>query len=95
LLESQLEQRLVELTRRRSGMAIKLMPTQAGIPDRLIILPPGRMYLIELKTDTGRLSPIQSELHRRMLAKGVRVVVLYGKEQLDNWFASLDKVAKD
>jgi hypothetical protein len=86
LREAQLE----EIFRRRvrqvlRGVVSKLAPTTAGMPDRLVILPEGRLYLVELKTETGVLSPIQKEWHQRVKALGTPVYVLYGGEDIRQW----------
>lgn len=67
------------------GHVLKLAPTEAGTPDRLVLLPGGRMYLVELKTESGRLSPIQLAWHRRALRLGTRVHVLYGRAGIRDW----------
>lgn len=73
--------------RRSGGMAIKLAPMEAGIPDRLVISPDGTMYLVELKTETGRLRPIQKVVHDRLTKMGVPVVVLAGRDAIVAWIA--------
>ena len=72
------------------GMVVKMMPTVAGVPDRLVLLPaqPGwmpRLELVELKTVKGKLSPIQVEWHKRAATLGVRVTVLHGLPEIDAW----------
>lgn len=67
------------------GIVVKLAPTLAGVPDRLAILPGGRIFLVELKTDTGKLSPIQSVWHAEAQSLGSPVAVLFGKDEIDSW----------
>lgn len=72
------------------GMVVKMMPTVAGVPDRLVLLPtpPGalpRIELVELKAEKGRLSPIQVEWHKRVAGLGIRVTVLHGLPEIDTW----------
>lgn len=85
--EARLEARLRDAVRKLGGIAVKLAPTARGIPDRLVILPGGRSYLVELKTATGRLSPIQRAWHVRVAQLGHRVLVLSGAEAIDAWAA--------
>lgn len=66
-------------------MCLKLAPTVRGVPDRLVLLPGGRVFLVELKTDTGRLSPAQAEWHRRAAELGVVVTLLAGADEIDHW----------
>ena len=83
--ESALEQLLFRQVRVMGGIAVKLAPTVAGVPDRLILLPGGRHYLVELKADGGRVSPVQVLWHQRSAAIGHPVVVLTGRAEVDAW----------
>lgn len=84
------ERLLVRHARARGGIAIKLSPTVAGVPDRLVILPGGRMYMVELKAPNGKLSPVQHHVHDLLRKLGIRVHVLYGMKGVDEWFGTLD-----
>lgn len=82
--------------RELGGMALKwVSPGTNGVPDRIVILPGGRIELVELKTDTGRLSDVQKAVHRKMAKCGVEVKTLYGKEDvityLETWRERLMK----
>lgn len=79
MLESKIEDKLRRLLQRRGAMVWKFVsPGQAGVPDRLVILPGGRCVFIELKTETGRLSPVQKVVIDRMRAQGCDVRVVHG-----------------
>jgi hypothetical protein len=87
-----LEAKLEDLFRRSvrgllRGRTLKIVPTEKGAPDRLVLLPGGKMYLVELKTETGRLSPAQRLWHDRAGQLGIRVHVLYGEDELLRWVA--------
>jgi hypothetical protein len=74
------------------GMIIKLAPMQAGIPDRLVMLPGGHLYLVELKVAGGGLSEIQRHWHARLARLGIKVVVLTGRDECLTWItAYIDK----
>jgi hypothetical protein len=86
-LEGALERFFYDEVRRAGGRVIKLAPTTAGIPDRLVFLP-GRMELVELKTETGKLSPVQIVWHDRLFRSwGIRVTVLHGKQEIRSWIS--------
>lgn len=89
-LEAALEATFRHRIRRAGGLAIKLAPTMRGVPDRLVLLPGGGLYLVELKRPRpyGRLSPIQEVWHERASQLGVPVYVLYGVEDIDPWLAA-------
>ena len=60
-------------------LAIKLTsPGNDGVPDRLVILPDGRVIFVELKTENGKLSRIQAWQHERFRKHGAKVITVYG-----------------
>ena len=67
------------------GIPIKMAPVHAGIPDRLVVLPGGKLVFVELKADGGRLSEIQKHWHAMLRMLGSRVYVLTGAEEIDEW----------
>lgn len=81
LLEAFFRQRVRTL----GGYTFKLAPTEPGVPDRLVLLPGGRVYLVELKTDVGRVSPAQVEWHKRAARLGTTVHVIYGRQGVLSW----------
>jgi hypothetical protein len=76
--ERNAEQVLTKGVRDLGGMALKLAPTTAGLPDRLLLLPGGRVVLVEMKSEKGKRSPIQVHLHGKAAGIGHPVVTLYG-----------------
>lgn len=88
-LESKIEKQFALMVRARGGLAVKMAPTIAGIPDRLVLWPGGRFHLVELKTNRGNLRPIQVHRHKELLAMGHKVVVLRGESEIVDW---LDEV---
>lgn len=74
-----------ERVRLLGGYTIKLAPTEAGVPDRLVLFPGGRMYLVELKREGGVLRPIQRVWHQRIRKMGTRVIVLSGRTEILEW----------
>lgn len=64
------------------GLAFKFTsPGNDGVPDRLAVLPGGLIYFIELKTDRGRLSPLQVWQQDRLRQLGVNVAVIRGMDE--------------
>lgn len=63
---------------------VKYVPDQLpGMPDRMLLLPQGRVAWVELKTDGGRLSEIQKYRHAWLKGIGHTVYVVWNKEQVD------------
>ena len=75
-LESNLEAYLIKRVRMLGGITIKLAPIIAGMPDRLVVLPGGGMFFVELKQEKGRVSAIQRSWHTRLAEMGTPVYVL-------------------
>lgn len=89
--ERQIEQRLVTETRKRGGMALKFVsPSFAGMPDRLILLPDGKMAFVEVKAPGLRPRPLQVSRHAKLREMGFRVYVLDAVEDIA---AVLDEIA--
>ena len=81
--ESAIEARLVRMVRELGGLCFKFVsPGNPGVPDRLIILPGGRVVFVELKTEVGRLANIQKWQLDEMRKRGADVRVLRGLEEV-------------
>lgn len=85
-LEASLEAHFNRQVRLRlAGRSVKLAPTEKGMPDRLVLLPGGRVHLVELKAVGGHTSAAQDLWHERSASLGTRVTVLTGRDQVDRW----------
>lgn len=79
MLESAVEAKLVRGVNALGGIAYKFVsPGTAGVPDRIVVLPGGRVIFAELKTDSGRLSPGQRAQLDRLRDLGAEAVVVRG-----------------
>lgn len=86
--ESQIERKLVKKVREAGGVAYKFVsPGQTGVPDRIVILPGGDIYFVELKTRTGRLSKVQEKQIERLKKLGCNVIVL--REEIEEWLSKV------
>jgi hypothetical protein len=66
-------------------------PNNRGVPDRVVVLPGGRVWFVELKRDAScKLSPKQELFMQRMDDLEVRnVITLYGKDDVDAFVLGL------
>ena len=88
--ESEIEKMLVDEVRKAGGRAYKFVsPGNDGVPDRIVIMPGGYLMFVELKTDTGRLSKLQTVQINRLKNLGVPVKVAYGYAGLEELFLIL------
>ncbi|WNX84380.1 VRR-NUC domain-containing protein [Agathobaculum sp. NTUH-O15-33] len=79
--ESEIEARLVRGVKALGGRAYKFVsPGNVGVPDRLVILPRGRILFAELKADGGRLSRMQLHQIDGLRQLGVEVWEVWGEE---------------
>lgn len=64
-------------------MALKFVsPGMAGIPDRLVLLPKGRIYFVELKAPGKNLRPLQVKRKKQLEALGFKVYVIDSYEKI-------------
>lgn len=83
LKESEIEARLVRLVKGMGGLCLKFVsPGCAGVPDRIVILPGGRVVFVELKTEFGSLRNLQRYFIGELRDCGADVRVLKGLEQV-------------
>lgn len=85
VLERDVERIFARRVRDLGGLSFKLVPFHVGNPDRLVLLPGGRMFLVELKAEGGSLDPAQVVWHRRAAEIGTRVHVVTGAEEARRW----------
>ena len=82
-MEKDVEKKLVDGIRKIGGVAFKFVsPGQSGVPDRMVVLPGGRIVFVELKTAVGRMTGLQKAQHRRLAALGCDVRTLYGDDDV-------------
>jgi len=88
--ESEIETYLVWVVVGLGGRTYKFRSvTQRGVADRVVCLPDGTTWFIELKAPKGRLSPLQRLFADQMKELGQRYACLWTKEQIDEWAGNL------
>ncbi len=84
--ESELEARLLAGVKEGGGLCYKFVsPGNDGVPDRIVVTPNGKVWFVELKTRTGRLSPMQKVQLRRLRQAKANAAVLYGREDVEEF----------
>lgn len=92
--ESRVEQRLVHEVQARKGWALKFIPSVSGMPDRLILLPGGRMFFVELKRPKGgRVAAHQTVVHGKLAKLGFPVAILSSIDEVLEWLQLIDTAA--
>lgn len=84
--ESDLEKKLRKAVERAGGFCLKLPAMwYRGIPDRLILLPGGRAIFIELKTEKGRVKPVQSAFQKILQNLGFTSLIIRGISETEEF----------
>lgn len=81
MLEKDIEGWLNKQVKMMGGLAFKFVsPGNPGVPDRIYILPNGRVWFVELKQQTGRATRIQKWQQRRLLEMGCNYKFICGMD---------------
>jgi hypothetical protein len=92
MLEKDVERRLVKGVEALGGKAYKFVsPAHRGVADRLVVLPGGRVWFVEVKTDNGKLTPVQEFFRSEIIELGGNYACVHGAADVDHF---LDWVAK-
>ena len=84
--ESTIEKHLVAQVKALGGMAYKFTsPAHRGVADRVVCLPDGQTWFVELKAPGGRLSELQKIFAEDMARMNQRYACLWSKEQIEEW----------
>lgn len=75
------------------GRAYKFVsPGNAGVPDRLVLLPGGRTVFVELKAPGRKPTSLQEVQHKRIRALGHSVFVIDSKQKVDEFIQANSQV---
>ena len=90
--EKDVEAYLVWAVEMQGGVTYKFRsPSNRGVADRIVCLPNGETWFVELKAPRGRLSPLQKVFADVMKQNKQRYVVLWDTEQIDAWVAAVSR----
>lgn len=81
--EKEIEQKLVDTVKKHGGICPKFVsPGFSGMPDRIVLLPKGKVAFVELKAPNKKPRPLQVARHKLLMGLGFRVYVIDGMEQI-------------
>jgi len=84
--EKYLEKKLREEVRKAGGLAIKFTsPYFTGMPDRLVLMPKGRIWFVEIKSTGKRLKDIQEAQAKKLQELGFNTRVIDSEESLGSF----------
>lgn len=81
--EKEIEKKLTLEAKKRGGLAVKFVsPGFDGMPDRILLMPEGKMAFVEVKAPGKRPRPIQMARHKLLRRLGFLVFVLDDESQI-------------
>jgi len=82
--EKRIESKFKESVKAKGGWAIKLLPFNLnGLPDRIALLPGGKLFFAEIKKPGEVASPLQMSVHKKLRKLGFEVYVIDHVDQIE------------
>ena len=88
MLEKQIERKLTEEVKKLNGMCLK-QTSLAGIPDRLVLMPGGKMAFVELKAPGEKSRKLQQVRIKQLRKMGFMCFVVDGPEMISDVLDSI------
>lgn len=93
MLEKDLERKLVRQIEKAGGLCWKFTsPGTVGVPDRIVMLPGGRIVFVEMKQEFGRVQNIQKYRQKQLLTVGFDARVIKGEKALQAFLDEIKEV---
>jgi hypothetical protein len=90
MLEKQIEKFLTGKVKNMGGLSIKLNSASfSGLPDRMILMPVGRIYFVELKAPGKKPRPLQVVIHKVFADLGFKVYIIDTKEKVGEFINAI------
>ncbi len=81
--EANIEKFLKKCVEENGGLCLKFVsPSMTGVPDRIVLLPHGKIFFVELKAPSKKAKPHQERLHTVFKNLGATVYVADSKEKV-------------
>lgn len=90
MTEKYIESRLRNEVKKLGGIAIKFLPISFnGLPDRIVLMPGGKLSFVELKRPGKVPSAIQFFVMAKLIKLGFKVLVINSIESLNEFIKSI------
>lgn len=84
--EKYLEKKLRDEVRKMGGIAIKFTsPYFTGMPDRIVLMPGGKLWFVEVKSTGKKLKDIQEAQAKKLKELGFNARLIDTKTELDSF----------
>lgn len=81
--EKDMERKLTEAVKQSGGLALKFVsPGFDGMPDRIVLMPEGKLAFVEVKAMGCKPRPLQEARHGMLRRLGFQVFMLDQPEQI-------------
>lgn len=81
--EKEIEKKLALEAKKRGGLAVKFIsPGFDGMPDRIVLMPQGKMAFVEVKAPGKHPRPLQMSRHKLLRSLGFSVLVIDDESQI-------------
>ena len=84
MLEKQVEKYLNRRVKEQGGLTFKWISTVSGVPDRIVFLN-SKVLFVELKMETGKLSPRQELVFDQIGEQGFPVHILRSYDDIEEF----------
>lgn len=93
MLEKEIEQYLCKKVKKElQGIAFKFVsPGFSGVPDRIVLVPMGRIYFVELKAPGKKLRKLQKWVCDLIRGLGFLVLEIDTKEKVDAFISEVQR----
>ena len=92
MLEGKIEKKLVRDVKKLGGQCLKFTsPGNAGVPDRIVMMPHGKIHFVELKAPGEKPRPLQVAVHEEFKALGFKVEIIDTPEGVEAFAKRLDE----
>ena len=88
MLEKQVEKYLTKRVKESGGLSFKWISSVTGVPDRIVLLR-NQVYFVELKTETGILSPRQILVFDDIGEQGFPIHVLRNYDDIEEFIRGI------
>lgn len=89
-LEKNIESKLRDKIKQLGGRAYKFVsPGNAGVPDRLVVLPKGKIYFVELKRPGEKTRVLQDRQIAFLRKLGFEVLIISNEKELEKFIKKI------